>query len=127
MRRNRGAVLIFAALALCLKLVVPAGYMIDGAGPQLRLILCTTAADGSTIARAVGVPGGGHVPGGEPQADEAPCAFSVLSLGALDAAAAFVVAALIFVFMRALWATMPPPTPGRLWLLPPLRGPPLHL
>jgi hypothetical protein len=127
MRRHEALVLLCAALVLCLKLAVPAGYMIDGAGPQLRLILCTTAADGSTIARAVDVPGGGHGPGGEPQADDAPCAYSVLSMGALDAAAAFVVAALVFVFMRALWAAMPPPTPLRLWLLPPLRGPPFHL
>jgi hypothetical protein len=58
---------------------------------------------------------------------DAPCAFTALSMGALDTVLVFLVAALAYVFVVALRPVALRPDLPRLRLLPPLRGPPLRV
>lgn len=126
------------ALALCIKTVVPQGYMIGMADGFLTIEMCIDMPGGAAMDHAMigdmdhdmsGPDMSDHadMAGGKQMGGDKPCAFSALSMGALDTATVFLAAALIFAFQRALLPRVVRPLVERRWLLPPLRGPPITL
>ncbi len=120
---------LICAAALLLKLLVPSGYMLDTQHGRITVIICSGMAP-RTMAMDVSMrhdDTSDPSKGGKKKADM-PCAFSGLSAPVLGVADAFQIAALIL-FVMALWrASAVAPAPDRrLWLRPPLRGPPIPL
>lgn len=117
--------------ALLMKLLVPTGYMIDGASG--RITLCGDAGPATTMMAMPAMHGdtaghgSDHGKSKEHKSDM-PCAFAGLSFAMLGATDPIQLAALIaFVLALGLVATVPP-TPSRsAYLRPPLRGPPAIL
>jgi hypothetical protein len=125
--RHRLAIAILA-LALLMKLVVPAGFMPILSNGQIVVSLCSGTGPTKMV---MIVPVLGHKPdgGGEHSGKaEQPCAFAGLSMSLLAAADPILLAAaILFVLalgmrpLLLLTATAPP------YLRPPLRGPPAHI
>lgn len=80
---NRGLAAMLVAMALCVRALVPAGYMI---APQARSIEVSICADASGAAQKVSIP-----LGNKPDAQQdhpgkhSPCAFAGLAMAATDA------------------------------------------
>jgi hypothetical protein len=127
---QRHLALLLCAAALCLKLVIPTGYMVASIDGYPAITLCP--ASGPAPAAATGMHGGGHAmhhrsqDRPEPHAPaEMPCAFAALSAAVLDTIDPVQLALLIaFVLMTGTAAVAWPAAPRRLHLRPPLRGPP---
>lgn len=133
LRRNTVAAWTVIALALLLKLLVPAGFMPTMTAHGLEMTFCPgmveipTAATKPMAGMAHAMPG--HQQGKEaPAKPDSPCAFAGLtapSLGGTDivllamAFAAIVAASLFFQPIA--------PITRRAFLRPPLRGPPAHI
>lgn len=122
---QRHLALLICAATLLLKVLVPVGYMIDGASG--RIAICS----GSAATRmTVEMPGmHGDMPDDPKPKDhgktEMPCAFSGLSASMMGAIDPLQLAALIaFVMALRLIAVTPPTPPRWIYLRPPLRGPP---
>ncbi|NJR78589.1 hypothetical protein [Sphingomonas corticis] len=130
--QRRLATLICAA-ALLLKLLIPAGFMIDSTNGRLSVIVCLGAAPRPV---AMAMPGrhgdrshhaapSGHGQPSDHGKPELPCAFAGLSAATTGPVDPIQLAALI-AFVLALGlaaATLPAPAPFAR-LRPPLRGPP---
>ncbi|QSR18143.1 hypothetical protein [Novosphingobium sp. KA1] len=123
-RQYHKQALVFAAIALCLKALLPTGFMPGQGLRAITIEICHDASGGDGTLQML-VPlktGGDHVPG-KPAKGECPFgALSMVSLGGADPvllalAIAFIVA-LGFAPVRAV-ALAPRPH-----LRPPLRGPP---
>lgn len=123
-------------LALLMKLIVPAGYMIAAPGGTLRIVLCSgygpvqpVMAGHAPAKQAMTMPGmvhqqdktDHHGRGGK----EPPCVFSALSGGALPMVDAVLLAVVLaFIIVRVFRAPLLPVRAGASYLRPPLRGPP---
>lgn len=117
--RHPHAAAALVALALLLKIAVPAGFMPMAQGGQIVVKLCN-AVDAATM--VIDVPGLEHKAGAAAQGS---CAFADLSLPALGAADPVQLATLLaFILATALLlaAALPPLQVAH--LRPPLRGPP---
>ncbi|SFF96096.1 hypothetical protein SAMN05518801_104175 [Novosphingobium sp. CF614] len=116
------AALLLAAV-LCLKIVMPAGYMPQAQGEGIVVALCSSAADGASVLIRVGQKDGHEAAG---KAMDHPCIFASHGAAMLGAAPpAIALAALLFVFAVAiLRRPLALPAPGG-QIRPPLRGPPL--
>ncbi len=118
---------LVVALALLLRLVVPAGYMIGETNGTPGLELCGGVVT-APAAHAMAHHGSGHDHrgGSEHGKTEMPCAFGGLAAPALAGADTFLLAGLIaFLFLAPLVTPAPSalrPAPPH--LRPPLRGPP---
>ncbi|MDE8652655.1 DUF2946 family protein [Novosphingobium album (ex Liu et al. 2023)] len=116
--------------ALLLKVLVPAGFMPVVQSGTVTVALCSSAgAGGMTITIPTRPDNGAHdgQHGGDPQqATDHPCAFAPLSGPALASAdPALLLAAILFVFVAAIFRhPLVLPRSGA-QLRPPLRGPPL--
>ena len=116
--------LVLAVLALCLKALLPSGFMLGQEHRAITIEICRDAS-GSGSALTMLLPlksDGAHLPG-KPAKGECPfCALSMASLGCAD----MVLLALALAFIIALgFAPARAPTPDRPhYLRPPLRGPP---
>lgn len=110
------------ALALAMKVVVPAGFMPVAAPGQLMVLVCTEFGPQHV---AIDVPGMPAKSDDAAKTDQ-PCAFGGLGLAWLPGADALLLAgALVFILALGFAAVVAPrlaPTP---YLRPPLRGPPL--
>lgn len=114
--------MLLFALALAVKLVVPAGYMPTQQGQTLTVAICSGNSETMVL----------HLPGNSSDRDRDhhganghPCAFSALGGQALAAADPILLAtALIFAFVFALLAVQLAPLRPNSHLRPPLRGPP---
>jgi len=111
------------AAALCLKVVLPAGYMPSAAGGDIVVALCSsTASAGETV--TIRIP---HKEGRENPSDSAKhsCAFAPLAAVALGSVPpAILLAALLFVFVAAIrWQPLALRAAGAR-ILPPSQGPP---
>jgi len=117
---------LLVIIALMMKALVPAGYMVGAQGHTITVEICADASGGH-LTRQIAIPH--QDPFAPAQAEHAKtegiCAFSALGMAALGGADA-VLLALALVFILALgFAAMAPPVPARLvHLRPPLRGPP---
>ena len=125
---NRRLTALLLAAALCMKALIPAGYMI-GADPMsagARVLTMQICADslGQTLVKQIAIPQKGHGPAKNGH-NEGVCAFTALgslALGAIDG----IQLALALLFILALgFAALVPPAPLPIsHLRPPLRGPP---
>lgn len=125
---HRRLAALLLALALVMKALIPAGYMLGAQAKVLTVEICADAS-GAKIMRDIvvshnGKPG--ETRGSQIKGDGA-CAFSALSMASLGGADAALLA-LALAFILALgFAPLPVAAIGRLTRLrPPLRGPPAH-
>lgn len=117
---HRRVAALLVALALCMKALIPAGYMLGGESKTITVQICADSL-GHQITKQIDVGTKDH---GKTKAD-APCAFTALTHGALGGADPIqLVLALLFILALA-FAPILPAAPKRIhYLLPPLRGPP---
>lgn len=122
MRRSQLA-LVCVVLAIALKAIVPAGYMISSETRVLTIAVCHDAS-GTGFSRDVVVPmkGDSGVPG-KPAKGECPYgALAMAGLGGADVA--LLALALAFVIALGFAPQSVPQTARPAFLRPPLRGPP---
>jgi hypothetical protein len=124
---------MLVAIALLMKLVVPAGYMVSGEHGRFQVMLCSGVAPRAmtldVMAQHAGMthhgPAKQHEQGSKA---EMPCAFAGLALHAIGGADPILLAvALAFVAALALCPTLPVAPRARAYVRPPLRGPPACL
>jgi hypothetical protein len=123
--------LVLVVMALCVKALVPSGYMVTAGSKTITVGLCSGIAD-AAITQTITIPmqsgpmqpGGGEMPAHKGKA-EMPCAFASLALGAMAGADAPLLAiALLFVLALGFLPLLPCVQPQNFHLRPPLRGPP---
>lgn len=119
---RRQLALLLVVLALCMKALLPAGYMVSGSAKTFTVTICTDATGGMKTTEIT-------VPAKDPMHGEgkgdAHCPYSSLSMAAAGGADAPLIA-LAIAFILALGFLPAPRLPFRrtYYLLPPLRGPP---
>jgi hypothetical protein len=126
LRTNRRLALALVALALVIKALVPAGYMLGGPmGDGARILTIAICADatGGAVTKQIAVPADG-------KSDHAKaagtCAWGVLAMAALSGADVLLLAAaLAFILALGLTPSRPVVRLQRSHLRPPLRGPPV--
>ena len=119
-RHARLAALLLA-LALCVRALVPTGYMIEGQGGAITVALCDAS---SQTARAITIDVGAHKQAGD-VAKDSPCAFSSLAHAATAGADAPLLAlALAFILALGFAPSAFPALTRPARLRPPLRAPP---
>jgi hypothetical protein len=118
---NRRLAFGLVVVALLIKALIPAGYMLsDQAGHVLTVTICGDAS-GQTVTKQITVPGesGTHAKA------EATCAWGLLAMAALGGADVLLLAAaLAFILALGFTAVRPALPARRGHLRPPLRGPP---
>ncbi|PZU79605.1 MAG: hypothetical protein DI530_08375 [Sphingomonas sp.] len=128
--RRHLAALICAA-ALLVKLLVPAGYMIDGSDGRLAISICPGTGPVATMPDMPGMDGEAadrHGGGKEHDPSAAPCAFAGLTAAALDTVDPIQLAARIaFTVTTGMVTARLPALHRSAYLRPPLRGPPALL
>ncbi len=125
--RHRALAILVVAAALCLKALVPAGYMLETGHKVLTVAVCMDSA-GHTVTRDIVVPMKGSPAGEAAKHAEAgkACAWSALAMAALAGSDALLLAAALAFILALGFAPLAAPLPRRaVWLRPPLRGPPL--
>ncbi|MCE7798058.1 hypothetical protein LWE61_16040 [Sphingobium sufflavum] len=126
-RDHRSLALIVAMLALCVKFVVPQGYMFAPTMTKfLTVQLCFDGIEHRTTTIAIPIDAkksqGHHDDGGKP---DGKCAFTALGMGALGGADAPLLAIALAFILALGFAPIRPVVPDRSsYLRPPLRGPP---
>jgi hypothetical protein len=119
--------LVLVALALAVKALVPAGYMISSSGE--RFLTVTICADASDTPRQMQIAISSHDDAGGDHSESAekaqPCAFSGLGHAALGGTDPVLLAsALAFILLIGFAPRPAPPARDIPFLRPPLRGPP---
>jgi len=126
-RDHRRLALGLVALALCMKMMVPVGFMIGGGGKSLSITICDGR--GPDLTKQISLPqtDQSHEKGAEQGKAVDACPYAGLSMTALSGApTALLVVALAFALARAVWPTATPRPPQQWRLKPPLRAPPLR-
>lgn len=125
-RDHRALALLLLAVTLCVKAVVPQGYMLGSGQKLLTVQLCYDGSEHRTAQVAIALDNRPDPadPNGNARPDQH-CAFTSLTMGALGGAdAPLLEQALIFIIARG-FAPVTLLLPERsLYLRPPLRGPP---
>ena len=131
--RHRRLAVLVVVLALVIKAIVPAGYMVSRQGTVLTVTVCADAS-GTTTTRQIVVPhkgtgdGAGSDSGGEHSKAPAACPYAALGLAALTGADAVLLAlALGFILALGLAPARPAALRRIAFLRPPLRGPPIFV
>lgn len=121
--RHRRLAALFLALALCLKALVPAGYMAATDGGRITVTICHGAdAAVGEIAIPMKNTGQPDAQGG----DGVVCPYSALAQGTLGGADPVLLAgAVIFVLLLGFAPVAAPTLNRQFFRTPPLRGPPL--
>ncbi|WP_395329401.1 DUF2946 family protein [Novosphingobium sp. BL-8H] len=115
---------LLLALALCLKAVVPAGYMPTTQGSTLTVELCSGSTPGGKVTIALPTRDG-HANENASKTMDHPCAFSSHAAAAIDTVLpALLAIALAFVFVAAILREPLALRAIRAQIRPPLRGPP---
>lgn len=122
---NRPFACAVLALALLLKIVIPAGFMPATSNGQLVVSVCSGMGPTTMVMTIPGIAhkadGDGH--GSKP---EQPCAFAGFAAPSLAAADLFLLAAaILFVLALGMRPLVLPASTVPPYLRPPLRGPPL--
>jgi hypothetical protein len=127
-RTNARLTLVLLVLALAVKALVPAGFMLSAGGERFLTVTICADASGTAKQLRIAVPTKNDA-GGYPSEvadDWQACAFSGLGHAALGGADPIVLAAaLSFVLLAGFAPVRAPSLPGKSFLRPPLRGPPL--
>jgi hypothetical protein len=120
--------LIILAMALCVKALVPTGYMISAGSKTITVGLCTDGMGGPQT-KTITIPMDPSAPVDPTHKSKAdsPCAFSALSMGAMGGADAPLLA-LALAFILLLGTVFVPQffAQSSVRWHPPLRGPPSH-
>lgn len=122
---NRPFACAVLALALLIKIIMPAGFMPTASNGQIVVSICSGTGPMTMVMTIPGLEHGKTDDGGHKGKAEQPCAFSGLSAPSLAGADPILLAAaILFVLVLgtrplALPASIAPP-----YLRPPLRGPP---
>lgn len=127
LRHNRVLAMLVVMAALCMKIVVPTGYMIGSESRTFTVRICEDALGGHAVKQVV-VP---MKPGasGQHKAKGAngDCAFASHGMAALAGMDPIQLAlALVFILALGFIAATAPPARPLARLRPPLRGPPAH-
>ncbi len=122
---HRAVAMLLVGLALCIKALVPAGYMVDPHAQVLRIQICDGSMDHATT-RNIVIPMKGSADGaGGSQGDD--CSFSSLTLGGVARAAPALLALMLaFILLAGFLPVAAQPAGRVLSLWPPLRGPPMR-
>lgn len=127
-RDHRHLAMLLIALALCIRAMIPAGYMIATAPDTVLTVAVCADASGEARTMKIAVPGkAGHAgEAGQDAKKHSACAFASHAKAAAGGADP-VLLALAFAFILAigLARVTRPPFRRILGLRPPLRGPPL--
>lgn len=117
---------LLCAIALLLKLLVPTGYMIATDHGQIAITICSGVASEPMSMAMPGMRGEMPDHGAKDHGKtEMPCPFSGLSAASLGAVDPIQLAALVaFILVAGLFPVMLPTLARRIYLRPPLRGPP---
>lgn len=127
--RHRALASVLVALALCLKAVVPAGYMVEAGAQTLTVTICD-AATGHTVTKQIAIPmkdGAGKDAAPEKGAGQGKgdCAYSSLASASLSGADPVLLLLAIAFILTLGFAPVYAPAPRPIACLrPPLRGPP---
>lgn len=124
-RTHRRLALGLVALALVIKALIPAGYMLSGdpgQGPRVLTVTICGDASGRQLVKQIEVPSKGAA---DHAKAEGTCAWGLLAHAALSGADALLLAAaLAFILALGFAPSRPAPPAQRSHLRPPLRGPP---
>lgn len=122
--RNRPAAIVLVLAALCMKALVPAGFMI-GQGPSVITIEICNDASGAAMTKQLVIPAKGGPADSKGQGDKSECSFSSLAMAAVGGADIALLAGELAFILALAFAPSPRRTPARAhYLRPPLRGPP---
>lgn len=127
LRSNRHLAALLVALALAMKALVPAGYMLAEQTTVLSVTICADG-QGKRIAHEITVPmKPGHADdSGDLGKGSGTCSWSSLSTGTLgNAAPELLAVALAFILALGFLPAAPPATSSPSRLRPPLRAPPV--
>ena len=119
--------MLICAATLLLKVLVPTGYMVDSDHGRVAVVICSGTQPATTMTGMHG-----DMPDHGKRKDhgkaEMPCAFSGLSAATTGAVDPIQLAGLIaFVLAIGLSPIILPAPARRIYLRPPLRGPPAYL
>jgi hypothetical protein len=126
-RQHRHIAMMIVALALCMKALVPTGYMLGSSGARfLTVQICSDGLQLHKVTQiAIPIQGNSQDGHGEHGKADSPCAYSALSMASLGGADAPLLAiALAFILVLGFVAIAPTPLEQISHLRPPLRGPP---
>ena len=124
-RNYRNLAIVLLALALCIKALVPAGYMIGGSAKILTIEICNDGL-GKRFTKQISIPiDSSHGAQKQHGQTDGRCAYSALAMAGLAGADAPLLAlALAFILALGFAAQSPAPVARASHLRPPLRGPP---
>ncbi len=123
-QRHRALAFMVIAAALCMKALLPAGYMI---GETSRTITVQICHDGSGISQSkqIAIPMKGAAADTKGKQGNGECPFSALSMASLSGADTALLAVALAFILALGFAPIRPILPQRQFhLRPPLRGPP---
>ena len=126
-RNHARLTLVLLALALAVKAVVPAGFMLSAGGDRLLTVTICSDAVGAAEQVQILIPGKKDARSDHSKAADKgqPCAFAGLGHAALGGAdPVLLAAALVFILLVGLAPLPAPPHRDLPFLRPPLRGPP---
>lgn len=113
---------LLIALALCMKTLIPAGYMLGSESRVLTVQICADSLR-HEITKQIAVGQKDH--GTNKGKTDAPCAFTALTHGVLGGAGPIQLALALLFILALAFAPHLPAAPKRVhFLRPPLRGPP---
>lgn len=117
---------VVIVMALAMKALVPAGFMVETRGHILTIAICADASRDHVVSRQIIIPGKpANGQSAQGKSGEA-CPFSALSIAGLSGAdPALLAAALAFILLLGI---LPVATPRLVWarrIRPPLRAPPV--
>lgn len=125
-RQRRRLAIVLLALTLCMKALMPTGFMIGVGGKSLSITICD--GHGPELIKQISLPQAGPSHERASEQGKAPdaCPYSALTMTAVSGAeASLLMAALAYILIMGAW----PPARNRLarrsFLRPPLRAPPL--
>ncbi len=125
--RHRAVAVLLIAAALCMKAVVPAGYMLHMGDRVMTVAICADA-QGGQLTRQIVLPGSGKSHEGTDGSGKADstCPFSALSFASMSGADPVLLASVLIFILALGFAALDVTRPVRkVRLRPPLRGPPL--
>jgi hypothetical protein len=126
LRDHRQFVIVLTAMALAMKLLIPAGYMVGASAQVLTVRICTDASDAGYV-KQITIPVSSKTGGNSDEhgKSDGACPYSVMSMASLGGAdATLLVLALAFILTRAFAPTYFSPLVRSRHDRPPLRGPP---
>lgn len=125
--RNNTAAIVLVMAALCIKMLVPAGFMIDQNSKVITVQICDDAS-GHVLTKLLAIPMKGEPSNSTGKQGKMDCPFSTLSMasaaGADQALLAVALAFILALGFAQVRGALPKPV---FYLRPPLRGPPASI